>query len=219
MLALADATMLTPHGHGVTGPSSQYASAVLMEGYFEMIQGQCLDLSFEGKSQTSVDDYLGMVALKTGALIRCSMKIGALLGSRNQATIEAFTRCGAWLGQAFQVRDDMLGIWGEVAVTGKAVGGDIRRKKKSFPLALAWEWTEGPSLDVLTGIFSKDEVDDNDVDQVLEILDDMGAQDYAREFTSRSATKVLDELEGVELPMWARAEVGELVDFLSSREY
>ena len=219
MLALADATMLVLYERGVPGPAALDASAVLMKGYLEMIQGQCLDLSFEGNAHTSVEDYLGMVALKTGALIRCSMAIGALLGSTDPATIEAFTRCGAWLGQAFQVRDDMLGIWGEGTSTGKAVGGDIRRRKKSFPLAFALERTDGPSLDTLTDIFSKDEVDEEDVDQVLGILDEVGAQAYAHEFTCESASRALDQLKRVELPLWAMAEAGELVDFLSSREF
>ena len=65
--------------------------------------------------------------------------MGALIASGDENIVTAFANCGSSLGRAFQIRDDMLGIWGNEAATGKAVGNDIRRKKKSFPIVYALE--------------------------------------------------------------------------------
>ena len=219
MLSLADAIMHRLYQRGVSRETALQTSALLMQGYLEMIQGQCLDLSFEGNLHIRLDDYLRMISLKTGSLIRCSMAIGALLGSGEQRTVEAFARCGALLGQAFQARDDTLGIWGEQAATGKAVGADIRRKKTSFPLVYALEHAKGANHDTLIHIFSKEHLDEADVGDVLGILDEVGAQQYAYAFTCDSANKSVKQLASVSMPTWAKKEFRELVDFLTSRQY
>ena len=104
---------------------------ILTESYLEMIQGQCMDLDFESRTDIKSEEYLYMIACKTGALIRSALQIGALLATEDPATVKAFAEFGNHLGQAFQVRDDYLGICGDQATFGKATGNDIRRRKKA----------------------------------------------------------------------------------------
>ena len=219
MFTLADATAHRLSSQGLSASAVLDVSKLMMEGYLEMIEGQCLDLSFEEDVEVSVDDYLGMIALKTGALIRCSMAIGASIGSGDSATVQAFSRSGARLGRAFQIRDDVLGIWGEEETTGKAVGADILRKKKSYPLAYALDTASFGARERLADALQKTQLSRSDVDEVLGILDEVGAQDAARELVSHNAEQAVEELESVELPSWARSEFRQLVDFLTSRDY
>ena len=97
-------------------------------------EGQQLDISFEGRMDVAVDDYLHMVGLKTGRLLAAAGAIGCLIGSAGVDTCEALRRFGHHLGLAFQIRDDILGIWGDPTEMGKPVGGDLLRRKRSLPV-------------------------------------------------------------------------------------
>ena len=99
-----------------------------------LTEGQYLDMSFEGRLDVSVDDYFNMIAGKTGALLAASPEIGAVIGGAAPEVSDAYRRFGAALGRAFQLRDDVLGIWGDEAVTGKSAASDILSKKKSLPV-------------------------------------------------------------------------------------
>ena len=219
MFALADATTHRLSSRGLPAGTVLHVSEQIMQGYLEMIEGQCLDLSFEDDVQVGVDDYLGMIALKTGALIRCSMAIGASIGSGDPATVDAFSRSGACLGRAFQIRDDVLGVWGNEETTGKAVGADIRRKKKSYPLAYALDNASRHIRQRLVDVLHKPELFRDDVDEVLGILEEVGAQEAAHALVSRNAAQAVEQLDSVQLPSWARDEFRMLVDFLASRDY
>ena len=195
------------------------ASVLLTRGYLEMTKGQCLDLAFESSVDIGLDDYLSMISRKTGALIRCGMEAGALIGSDEEAYVSAFARCGGSLGLAFQVRDDVLGIWGEGTATGKGVGNDIRRKKKSFPIVYALEASQGVARQRLVDAYGKTTMEDGDVDDVLAVLEELKAHQRAEEVTREHANLALQELRRVPLPSWAYQELEELVDFITARNY
>ena len=194
-------------------------SSLLTESYLEMIEGQCMDLGFESQPRISVDDYLGMIARKTGALIRSSLQIGALLATDDEGATAAFARFGDYLGRAFQIRDDYLGIWGDEAATGKSNDNDIRRRKKSFPVVFGLERARGAAREDLRRIYAQQELDDADVLRVMTILEEAGAPQCSESLTQESASRAVRALEGVDLPAWARLEVEELVDFLARRQY
>lgn len=99
-----------------------------------LIEGQYLDLSFEQRTTVTVEEYLAMIGGKTAALISASVGIGAALGGATPQQCQALHCFGWHLGLAFQIQDDRLGIWGETAVTGKPVGNDLLRRKKSLPI-------------------------------------------------------------------------------------
>ena len=219
MQSLGDLTMLNSAGRGVPPETSVRVSRILTESYLEMIDGQCLDLGFESRTGITTEDYLGMIAGKTGALIRSSLEIGAVLAGGDRAVTQAFANFGSYLGRAFQIRDDYLGVWGDSGATGKSTDSDIRRKKKSFPAVFALEQATGPARDDLLRIYAQEELTDADVVRALEIMAEVGAPQYAERLTRESAEQATQALAAVELPDWARAEVGELVDFLAHREF
>ncbi len=105
----------------------------------ELTEGQHLDLSFEERDEVSISEYLRMIGGKTAALIAGSTALGALFGGANQPEIESLYRFGHSMGLAFQIQDDILGIWGDSEVTGKPAGNDILRRKKSLPLIFGLE--------------------------------------------------------------------------------
>ncbi len=116
--------------------------AALATASLEMTRGQRQDLMFEMRDDVTVDMYFEMIAGKTAALITCATYGGALLahtGARADPVLSAYAEFGRELGMGFQIRDDILGIWGMESQTGKPSGGDIRRRKKSLPVLLALE--------------------------------------------------------------------------------
>lgn len=100
-------------------------------------EGQYLDLSFEGDLTISADDYLAMISRKTAALIAGAAAMGAMVGGGDAGAVAAMGRFGEQLGLAFQIEDDILGIWGDPERTGKPRAADIYRRKLSLPVVYA----------------------------------------------------------------------------------
>ena len=219
MQCTGDLALLEVAGKEVAPETVLRVTGILTESYLEMIQGQCMDLKFESRTDIKADEYLYMIACKTGALIRCGLEIGALLATEDAATVQAFAQFGNCLGQAFQIRDDYLGIWGDEATLGKATGNDIRRRKKSYPVVFALEQASGRAMEDLLRIYGQEELEEDDVERVLAVLDEVGSQERSQQLTEAAAARALEALKPVSLPQWARTETEELVDFLARREY
>ncbi|MDQ6839195.1 MAG: polyprenyl synthetase family protein [Actinomycetota bacterium] len=118
-------------------PHVSAASAALAEATAAMISGQADDVAFEGRRTVTVEECMAMSAAKTGALLGAATSIGAVLAGASPATVGALRDFGAHLGLAFQAVDDLLGIWGDPARTGKPVGNDLRQRKKTMPVVSA----------------------------------------------------------------------------------
>lgn len=135
LFALAVDTLATvPRGPG--------ALRLLSAALADLVRGQADDLLFAarpwtGPERVTPQEYRRMAEGKTGALLGCAAALGAALGGAPEATVTALDRAGRHLGIAFQLVDDVLGIWGDPAVTGKPVGGDLREGKKTFPVLVA----------------------------------------------------------------------------------
>jgi geranylgeranyl diphosphate synthase, type I len=109
----------------------------LSEAAISLIEGEQTDLSFEERPHVSLSECLAMAERKTAALLACSCALGALWGGGSPEQTEALRRFGGHLGMAFQLVDDMLGIWGDPEVTGKPAGADLVSRKKSLPVVAA----------------------------------------------------------------------------------
>lgn len=216
---LADVTLSGSTGRGLTSGDVLALTHTLTGAYLEMIEGQFLDLSYESRGDISLAEYLGMIARKTGALIRCSLELGAYVGSRDAATVDAFRRCGEALGLVFQVKDDVLGVWGDPGSTGKPVGADVRRKKNSFPVVHAMANASGTDAETLAHVYSKDEPGDEDVEAVLGVMDRLGTRRYAEELAASHSEQALEALTKVELETDARRQLEELAEFLLVRDH
>jgi geranylgeranyl diphosphate synthase type I len=127
------------------------AHAVLQNTCLDLTRGQFLDMSFETRQSVASEEYWHMITGKTAALLSACCQIGALLGGADETTRLAFREFGHYLGLAFQVKDDFLGIWGDSVVTGKSTTSDLVVGKKSLPVllglekngAFAAEWIKG----------------------------------------------------------------------------
>ncbi len=191
----------------------------LTNAYLEMMEGQYLDLYFQGRRDIDVDDYLDMISRKTGALIRNAMALGAIVGGGDVNTVDAMTSCGRYLGYAFQIRDDYLGIWGDEAITGKPIGSDIIRKKSSLPILHAMQQSTYADRRKISDIYSKELVDSGDVDALMSILDKSKSRVYVQALVEDYALSAGRSLDGLKLVDGTKAELDELVWFLTNREY
>ncbi len=128
------------------------AAEILHNTCLDLTRGQYLDMSYEERSDLGVDDYWHMISGKTSALIAACCHIGALLGGADDEKQEIYRSFGHYLGLAFQVQDDILGIWGDEKVTGKSVASDLVEGKNSLPVLagigkkgkFAERWAQGP---------------------------------------------------------------------------
>lgn len=100
----------------------------------EIGEGQEYDMSFETRNDVTEDEYIEMIRLKTSVLLACALKIGALLADAPQEDADRLYRFGEQVGLAFQLQDDLLDVYGDPKVFGKAIGGDITSNKKTYML-------------------------------------------------------------------------------------
>ncbi|MCL5611674.1 MAG: polyprenyl synthetase family protein [Chloroflexi bacterium] len=110
------------------------AAGCLQDTCLALTRGQFLDMSYENRTDLSMEDYWPMIEDKTAALLSACTQIGAILGNADDATIEQYRIFGRDLGLAFQVQDDILGIWGNEALMGKSVASDLVEGKNSLPV-------------------------------------------------------------------------------------
>ncbi len=177
-------------------------------------EGQHLDMTFEGRSDVSVDDYLRMIGGKTAALIAAAAWIGARAALDGEETARTAGRFGRELGLAFQMQDDILGIWGDEATTGKSASSDIASRKKTLPVLLALEHAAPANrarLRALYAVPGHDSSSDaavggvaagDDAREIVALLDGAGARDLAGDYLRRhreAALAALDEL-GIAAP-------------------
>ena len=100
----------------------------------EIGEGQEYDMSFETRNDVTEDEYIEMIRLKTSVLLACALKIGAILADAPQEDADRLYRLGEQVGLAFQLQDDLLDVYGDPKVFGKAIGGDITSNKKTYML-------------------------------------------------------------------------------------
>ena len=196
-------------------------AGALTSAYLEMIEGQYMDLQFEGRRDVTVHQYLEMISKKTGALLRCSVDLGAMIGTCDQQTRAAFHEFGRALGFLFQIRDDVLGVWGETEQTGKPVYADIRRKKNSFPVMHAMASSQNGDARTLQAIYGQpdNEISERDVATVLEILGRTDTRRSAQDVATGYRDQAVEAIAAVEISREARDGLEELADFLLVRDH
>jgi len=219
LLALGRLALLELRQEGIPPERVLEAARVLDQRTLEIVEGQALDLSFEDRLDVGEDAYLEMIEKKTGALFDCALRLGGLAGAEDPAVAEALGRCGRLLGVAFQVRDDMLGVWGAENRTGKLPAADIRNRKKSLPVVYALARAEGATAAELRRIYSQPQLSDAGVSIVLGALESLRAQAYCRSAAEERRERALEELARAELRPEAAAELRQVADFLLERDY
>ncbi len=193
------------------------AVAALVEAIVEMIEGQALDLSFE-QEEVDIELYLGMIDKKTGALIRTAFRLGGLLAGAPPDIVNDLVDLGRDLGRIFQIRDDILGVWGEVTATGKPYGSDIRRRKKSLPVAIAMADARGDERTLLQEIYGKEVINDADVKRIIAVLERLNVRQGCEEQVNHHLNHACERLVSLPFSQQGREEMGELIDYLARRK-
>jgi geranylgeranyl diphosphate synthase type I len=178
MFALAYTAIQRLPLHGVSAPTTLHVLDLFTRACLELTEGQYLDLDFEQRPQVQVAEYLRMIEGKTAALLGAAVAMGALLGGASAEQTQLLQNFGQSIGLAFQIQDDILGIWGDPEATGKAAGNDILRRKKSLPLLYALNHDQvGPQLQALWN----ETLTEEQVPQVMHLLEEANAHDFAEQ--------------------------------------
>jgi geranylgeranyl diphosphate synthase, type I len=181
-----------------------------------LAEGQFLDLWFETRDRIDVDAYVDMVRRKTGALLAAAAAMGARAGGADPATADAMARFGEGLGVAFQIRDDVLGMWGDPVVTGKPCGADLLRRKKSLPVLLAWQ---SPALATeIEALFAANRPSAADALRVAEDMARAGCRDQATDMAQTRGRDALAALDGLSLADGPRRELVATVERAVDRD-
>ncbi len=180
----------------------------------ELTRGQHLDMRFESQNIVTVDEYLSMISGKSAALVGGCAQMGAMIASGDAALAQRYASFGLNLGIAFQIRDDILGIWGEPSLTGKSAATDIVSRKKSLPVLHGLSQSRA-----LADIYQNDAFDADRVVEAIRVLDSLGARDYAQQYETQYYQQAIESLQRAN----PRGEPGEwlmrLVNTLFRREY
>jgi geranylgeranyl diphosphate synthase type II len=141
----------------------------------EIGEGQEYDMSFETRNDVTEDEYIEMIRLKTSVLLACALKMGAILADAPQEDAELLYRLGEQVGLAFQLQDDLLDVYGDPKVFGKAIGGDITSNKKTYMLINAVNRANAEQRNELTKWIEARQFDrDEKVRAVTALYDQIG---------------------------------------------
>ncbi len=198
LFALSRLTLWDVLNEGVESDVAVRLGAVLDKACLVLSEGQYLDISFEQQQDISVAMYVDMIGRKTGTLMGCATEMGALLGTHDQKTIERLRRFGYAIGIAFQVRDDLLGVWASTEELGKTPAGDIYRRKKSLPILHALEHADERDRQYLCQVYTQQPpVSDEQVEAVLAIFERTETKAYCRAFLADQCRLAYEALDSV----------------------
>ena len=181
---------------------------ILQEACLNLTRGQHLDIDYETRPSIAVADYWKMIGGKTAMLIAASMELGALFGGANADLRLAYRDFGHYLGLAFQVQDDILGIWGDETITGKSAASDLLEGKKSLPVLFGIEkgkdfakrWQQG-------------NIQAEEIPELAAILERDGARRKAQEAADQMTDLALNALRQAD----PQGEAGDALHALAKR--
>lgn len=186
---------------------------ILHKTCLDLTCGQFLDMSYQKRIDMSVEDYWPMIEGKTAALLSACSQIGAILAGVNETIIEQYRIFGQNLGLAFQVQDDIIGIWGNEALTGKSAASDLLEGKNSLPVLFGIR--QGGKFAMR---WNASGIDPGEVAQFAQMLKEEGALDFARQEAIRLTALASDGLKNANPLGEAGAALAELVSRLLDRE-
>jgi len=200
-------------------PAGAAAAKLLTEATARLVVGQTDDLEFESRTVVPLDECVRMASNKTAALISASSAIGAILAGAPESTVRALADFGEQLGVAFQLVDDLLGIWGAPEVTGKPVLSDLRAGKKSLPVAAALD-AGGAAADRLAALLADGGGLQGDERYAMEaaLIEEAGGRQWVRDEAERRLARAHERLASTDLAPQARRDLAAIADFVVRRE-
>ncbi len=180
----------------------------------QLTQGQFADMDFEKRQRVSVSEYLEMITGKTAVLIALSAELGARIAGANSETIEHYAEYGRMLGLAFQVIDDILGIWGDESLTGKSTATDIITKKKTLPVLHGLSQSAA-----LQQLYAHSQADEAFVKQAIALLNEVGSHDFALQKAAEYSANATYHLQAAAPVGDAGQALSQLTRTLLNRDY
>ncbi|MEA3442808.1 MAG: polyprenyl synthetase family protein [Chloroflexota bacterium] len=218
MFALAILALLRLKQNGITDEEIMYSFRLLSKTCLEICEGQYLDIAYENQFDITIDDYLDMIRRKTAVLMAASTSLGAYLAKGGEKAA-CFYQFGEELGMAYQICDDILGIWGTSGSTGKPVNGDIQQRKKTLPVIYGFKNSSDQDKAKLEKLYSQKEIQEEDVSTVAMILVHAGARDYAQNLAKQYYRQALKCLEATNLDKACLTPLREMAYLLVERNY
>jgi geranylgeranyl diphosphate synthase type I len=204
---------------GDTGNGAWHSHAIhLLAGALgRLMRGQCADITFSGLRTVSLAECDAMAADKTAALLACACGLGALAGGGTPLQIECLTAVGEHLGLIYQLVDDLLGIWGDAAVTGKPAGSDLISRKQSLPVVAAM--TSGtPAAAELGELYAVNRpFTEADVSHAATLVEAAGGRAWTERQVESRLEQVVQLLNGARLAPATVNEFVLLADFFARR--
>ncbi len=201
------------------GERGRRALPTMLAATQRLISGQSDDLHFEGATAITVEDVLNMEAGKTAALLACSASIGALAAGAPADTVSALRGFGHQLGMAFQLVDDILGITGDPAVTGKSASSDVRAGKRSVPVVAALDAGTDASRRLADLLAGGPPSTDEDVALATKLIEEAGGIDWAAREADAHLDRALGHLEALAAPQDAVADLVALARYVVDRDH
>jgi geranylgeranyl diphosphate synthase type II len=184
----------------------------------EIGEGQEYDMDFEKRNDVTEDEYIEMIRLKTSVLLACALKIGALLADAPQEDADRLYRLGEQVGLAFQLQDDLLDVYGDPKVFGKAIGGDITSNKKTYMLINAFNRANDKQRAELTRwVNAKTFNREVKVAEVTRLYDEIGIRQLCEEKINYYFQLASQTLSEVNVPEERKAQLRAYMDELLHR--
>ncbi len=200
-------------------PAAPTAVALLADCAIEAAEGESLDCSFPDRAEISLAECLAMVQLKTGALLGCTCALGALYAGAGRQTIADMDAFGRNLGLAFQLVDDLIGIWGDPAKSGKGVGADLVAGKKSVPIVVALAAGNREAAQLRTLLGSGNPLTAADVRRATELIEAAGAREWVQSEAARYAALAGDHLVAAVPDPGRTGELRALAELVTNRAW
>jgi len=201
-----------------SGPQGAWAARCLSAAVQRLIAGQGADLAFERRDDVTLGECLTMAGDKTAALMACSCSIGAVYLGAPPALAMGLAAFGAHAGLAFQLTDDLLGIWGAPEITGKPVRSDLRTRKKSLPVvaALTSDTDQGRQLGEL--LARPDPLTEEDLVLAAKLVEEADGKRWAEAEADTQLVEAERCLAETDIPDDVRAEFSAIAQFITTRQ-
>jgi geranylgeranyl diphosphate synthase type II len=185
----------------------------------EISEGQQYDMEFENRNDVKEEEYLEMIRLKTSVLLACAVKIGALLGDATNEDAALLYDFGERIGLAFQLQDDYLDVYGDFAVFGKRIGGDILCNKKTYLLIKAFEHAnEGQRKELESWISRTEYAPQEKIDAVTRLYNEIGVRELCDQKINMFFQLAEQSLQKVSLPWEKKSQLWNYALQLMSRK-
>ena len=193
------------------------ALSLLTEAMLALCRGQVLDLQFEQRVDVGVDEYMDMIGLKTAALFECSARLGGVAAGVGEASLDKAGKFAHHLGVAFQVIDDVAGVWGSTSQTGKAIGSDLKNGKKTLPTLVALKSGPAGNRRVLRSLLTRARFTAAEMETARAIITQANAQGTCRRQAAEHLAEARLQLFSMtERPNWAVRALADMVTTLES---